>query len=354
MNLKRFVHAHDRVQTGVKLLTGDSASWPIPFIFLAMSIKNLMQQLNQRPIAVYPAYIDITGSVNAGLLLSQLMYWYSVVNRKFYKTDEDIMAETRLSIRELKTAKAKLKTLPFIFIKAEGVPARTFYDIDMIALAECLANTPNKFVQNVPTEKVKTSKLKSTKRTNLKGQNVPTITETTPEITSKNISYTFSENEFSEGEIGEVAKEFETYGEPSPLIQKEKKKAPPISASTPPRPATLEHQMLETYAAFMEQKGIPVSRSKSGHVQFDKRAYKSMKDWAAWAEGMPNATDTLTDWQQFLEAAWATGDKWLLVNFEPNILYSKRTNIVTAIGAKQAKAAEALKSDGFIEKLLGW
>ncbi|MGA1047204.1 MAG: hypothetical protein ACO3UU_04285 [Minisyncoccia bacterium] len=36
-------------------------------------MKNLLIQLNQRPIAVYPVYIKITGSVNAGLLLSQLL-----------------------------------------------------------------------------------------------------------------------------------------------------------------------------------------------------------------------------------------------------------------------------------------
>lgn len=164
-----------------------------------------------------------------------------------------------------------------------------------------------------------------------------------------------AENEFSAGEkIGDVANEFETYGEPEPISKKEKKKTPPSSAGTPPRPTNIEYQMLEAYAQFMEQKGIPVSRNEKGHVQFDKRAFKSCKEWAVWASGMPNATDTLNDWQQFLEAAWSTGDKWLLANFEPNILYTKRTNIVTAIGSKQAKAKELMKSDGFIENLLGW
>jgi hypothetical protein len=32
-------------------------------------MKNLLIQLNQRPIAVYPIYIKITGSVTSGLLL---------------------------------------------------------------------------------------------------------------------------------------------------------------------------------------------------------------------------------------------------------------------------------------------
>ena len=190
---------------------------------------------------------------------------------------------------------------------------------------------------------------KKTKRSSRKREHNNTVSKNTD---YRVLSSIYIEDKGNE-KIGEAAKEFETYGEPE-SIKKEKKKTPPSSASTPPRPANIEYQMLEAYAQFVEPKGIPVSRNKKGHVQFDKRAFKSCKDWAVWASGMPNASDTLNDWQQFLEAAWSTGAKWLLANFEPNILYSKRTNIVTAIGAKQAKANELLKSDGFVEKMLGW
>jgi len=94
-------------------------------------MKNLLIQLNQRPIAVYPIYIKITGSVNAGLLLSQLMYWYGAVNgRIFYKSDAEIMEETCLSESELRTAKNKLKLMSFMEIKAKGVPAKTHYSIN--------------------------------------------------------------------------------------------------------------------------------------------------------------------------------------------------------------------------------
>ena len=69
-------------------------------------MKNLLINLNHRPIAVYPVYIKLTGSVNAGLLLSQIMYWYSAVKgRTFYKSDAEIMEETMLSVNELRTAK---------------------------------------------------------------------------------------------------------------------------------------------------------------------------------------------------------------------------------------------------------
>ena len=80
-------------------------------------MKNFLINLNQRPIAVYPIYIKLTGSVNAGLLLSQIMYWYGAMKGKtFYKSDSEIMEETMLSVNELRHAKLRLKQMSFIKI----------------------------------------------------------------------------------------------------------------------------------------------------------------------------------------------------------------------------------------------
>lgn len=90
-----------------------------------------LKLLNSRPIAVYPVYIDITGSVTAGLLLSQVMYWFGANDStKYYKTDDELMSETKLSVNELRTAKIALKELPFLTITREGIPAKTFYEIN--------------------------------------------------------------------------------------------------------------------------------------------------------------------------------------------------------------------------------
>jgi len=86
----------------------------------------------QRPIAFYPCFVTLAGSMNAGVLLSQLFYWCGAVNgRKFYKRDAEIMDEIKLSEKELRTAKALLKKLPFLTITVEGMPAQTFYDFDL-------------------------------------------------------------------------------------------------------------------------------------------------------------------------------------------------------------------------------
>lgn len=89
----------------------------------------MLKSLNQRPIGLYPAYIELAGSLAGGVLLSQAMYWFSKKD-KFHKTDADFMAETRMTAGEMRGAKTKLKKLNFISITRKGVPAKTWYKID--------------------------------------------------------------------------------------------------------------------------------------------------------------------------------------------------------------------------------
>lgn len=94
-----------------------------------MANSEILRSLNQRPIAYYPVYRDITKSSLSAILLSQLMYWFSKKN-KFYKEDLDIREETRLTENEFRGAKNKIKNLSFIKVTREGIPGRTYYEID--------------------------------------------------------------------------------------------------------------------------------------------------------------------------------------------------------------------------------
>lgn len=108
-------------------------------------MKELLKELHHRPIAYYPIYRKITGSTTAGILLSQLMYWWAKMDgEKFYKTDAEIIEETALTEDELKLAKSKIKQFDFIKITREGMPAVTNYEIDADKLAEYVSNPPNK------------------------------------------------------------------------------------------------------------------------------------------------------------------------------------------------------------------
>ena len=147
-----------------------------------------LRLLNQKPIAFYPIYTKLTGSITAGLLLSQLMYWFSKKD-KFYKTDKEIMKETMLSERELKTAKSKIKQLPFITVTREGVPAKTYYSIDWEKFNETLNNfEAEEAFENIQTSSDETSKPVRTNRPNCIGRNVQTITKNTTKTTTNNIN----------------------------------------------------------------------------------------------------------------------------------------------------------------------
>lgn len=100
------------------------------------TIQSVMKALHQKPIGYYPLYADIMASAAGGIVLSQLLYWHAAVDgKKFFKTDDEIRKETRVSERELKEAKRALKRMSFIKIKVEGLPARTFYEFNTLALA---------------------------------------------------------------------------------------------------------------------------------------------------------------------------------------------------------------------------
>jgi len=104
-------------------------------------VKNVLLALNQRPMVIYPAYRQLVGgNWAAAALLAQLLYWWQVSGgERFYKTDAEIAAELGMTEKELRTAKAKLKELPFLTITREGMPAKTYYAFNYEKLAEALS-----------------------------------------------------------------------------------------------------------------------------------------------------------------------------------------------------------------------
>ena len=78
-------------------------------------IDILLKSFSQRPIAYQKIYAQITNSITAGLLLSQIVYWwYAVGEREFYKTDEKFRDELAMGPSEFKRAKSLLKKIKLI------------------------------------------------------------------------------------------------------------------------------------------------------------------------------------------------------------------------------------------------
>lgn len=93
----------------------------------------------QRPIGYFRVYTQISGSVNGGVALSQLIYWAVVSEwREFYKTNKELRDETGLTRTEFENVKLKLKSLPFMEIETKGLPNKTYYTVNRDTLIEAI------------------------------------------------------------------------------------------------------------------------------------------------------------------------------------------------------------------------
>lgn len=105
-----------------------------------MEKKELVLDILQhrcRVVAFYPELARAVGSVKAGLLLSQFLYWSR--NREWvHKTREEIYESTGLSRQEQETARALLKELGILEEKYRGMPRRLFFRIDTDRLLQVL------------------------------------------------------------------------------------------------------------------------------------------------------------------------------------------------------------------------
>jgi DNA-binding transcriptional regulator GbsR (MarR family) len=287
-------------------------------------MKDLLIQLNQRPIAIYPIYIRITGSVNAGLLLSQLMYWYGAVNgRIFYKSDSEIMEETCLSESELRTAKNKLKSMSFIDIKAKGVPARTHYFINPQELISEIRNFSS----------AKSTKLKTRNQQNYNSEFNETITENTTENTTKTKSDIYSENEFSHTE-DEIKNPFTRQGFSDSLdsdkVKKKEKLREKKEKAEPKQPSDIfvAYEMFCTFHESVSAAKYP--RTLNGNYILNPIDARNVKLLLEWVEKI-NPDNKMDNFKVFVQAAWMLDDKYLKANFNIGLLYRQCTQIYAKV-----------------------
>lgn len=134
----------------------------LTYSIMAKNMIALIKTLSDRPISFHRAYVKLTGSVNAALMLSQAMYWASRTSDPdgwFYKTSKDWEDETGMGRHEQDTARKQLKKSGFWVEKLRGVPATLNYRIDFEKMISSLSesgkldccNSPNKIAGNSQT-----------------------------------------------------------------------------------------------------------------------------------------------------------------------------------------------------------
>jgi hypothetical protein len=187
-----------------------------------ISTKILARAYRQRPIVYLPIYRQITGSTTAGIMLSQLMYWHDKMGGKeFWKTDEEIRNETGLTIKELKLAKKRIKSLSFISIERKGVPCRTFYTIDEDGMNDCVIKVmESEQEETVPTSWAERDQLDSPKGTNCMGRKGPTNTYMTQDMNTDSNDEKTPPQEKEETE--HIKQPFQTKQQSAPDVNKKR------------------------------------------------------------------------------------------------------------------------------------
>lgn len=113
------------------------------------TLKALFEAYQERPIAYMPIYSRITGSVTAGILLSQIVYWDGKMqHREFYKTDRDFCEELSMGASELKYAKKRIQKIGVVKVVRKGIPARTHYKLNIGKLSDLITTTVKKSNQD--------------------------------------------------------------------------------------------------------------------------------------------------------------------------------------------------------------
>jgi len=291
----------------------------------------------------------MTGSVNAGLLLSQLMYWYGAMNgRIFYKTDAEIMEETCLSESELRTAKNKLKSMSFIEIKAKGVPAKTYYSINAEKLISEIHNISS----------VKSTKLKKRNQQNCNSEINETITETTTENTTKNTSYILSENskEFSRIEINGIEIKENKNGKVNPFqliseLQKEETKESCDKENKERKPNPTYEAFTIFCQTFERLSSANYPKDKNGNYLMSKKDAGGMVYLMRNVEQVDRNGNSIEALKVFVTAAWNLNDKWIRANFTPNTLYGQFSKIFTGYQTSSPEMIEKKKNDRIAELL---
>lgn len=120
------------------------------------AVTDILRAFAERPIAFYPAFARLTGSVKAGVFLSQLFYWTPRGTKHrggwIEKTLPEWLAETAMSRKEIETARARCVELELVEFKQAGLPAKTVYRLDLEALIHRLRESRNQGCEKVATK----------------------------------------------------------------------------------------------------------------------------------------------------------------------------------------------------------
>lgn len=109
--------------------------------------KSPIRALLARPVAFHPLLARLCGSLTAGLMLSQAIYWSERTDDPdgwFWKTQEDWTLEISMSRSEQEGARKQLEGLGFMECCRRGVGARLYFRVNFERLEEAIRENAEK------------------------------------------------------------------------------------------------------------------------------------------------------------------------------------------------------------------
>ena len=102
-------------------------------------IQSNRVKILDRPIAFQRPFVELTGSITAGLLLSQAYYWaLRSEGGRFWKTMSQWQEETGLTRREQDHARKILRGFPFWLEQVRKLEHRVWYTVDPQAVLDAV------------------------------------------------------------------------------------------------------------------------------------------------------------------------------------------------------------------------
>jgi hypothetical protein len=107
----------------------------------ALHKSHLFYQSPGHPIAYFPSLVPVAGSVKAAVLLCQLLYWTPRAKEAtgwVYKSQLDLMAETGLSLKEQRQARAELKARQLLEERYDRLDHQLWFHVNVEAYNEAI------------------------------------------------------------------------------------------------------------------------------------------------------------------------------------------------------------------------
>ena len=169
----------------------------------------LLALLEGKTIAYRIEFTKLTGSVHAGLFLSQAYYWQGKgkdTDGWFYKSEKDWEEETGLSRYYQRKAREKLVELGLLETKLRGVPATLYYRLDLDTLVRLFS-------------KATVAQLDRQPLPDKSGKGSPTISESTIRVPETTLPASEDAGQLNEPEVvpcDDEGNELDLSGKPLP------------------------------------------------------------------------------------------------------------------------------------------